>query len=159
MVEDAFEGGADEEGVSDFSDEGEGDFVSDAVEEGDAGVVGGFGDLVVVIPEFVGADALVIDEGVAGADVFDFGEPGASAEERDADAVFDEEAIGHFLGEIGDDFEVEIIWGDTVEVGGGFDEIPGFSEGGGEGLGAFDPIHGVGGWLYETERTRGVGWI
>ncbi len=118
--------------MGDAAEGAKGQGVGDVVEEAHA--AGDFGDLVIVEPKPVGADALFVDEGMSLADVLDFGEPGLPAQEGEADAVFDDEAVVHHVGNVAYDLEAHVRRSDAVEIGGGADEVPGGLEVGGDGL-------------------------
>jgi hypothetical protein len=96
---------------------------------------------VAVAPEFVGAGALLVDEGGAGIDVGDVGEPGLPEAGSEADLEPE-----HLAGEDGGGLIAtgaahgEVGWGEAGEVGGVGEEVPGGGGGDGQGLGLVEGV-------------------
>lgn len=105
----------------------EGQGVVDAVNEANTAL--NFDDLVIVEPQFVGPDTLLVDEAMLLANVLNLGQPALFAEEGNAYAVFDDQPIGHLVWEVGNNLEVEFGRCDAVQVLGPANEIPSFGEG------------------------------
>ena len=99
-----------------FANDAEGESVGDVVLHDDTAVV--FCEVVAVVPEFVGTDSLVVDEGALVIDVGDFGEPGDPDEWRKFDFVADDLALVHRLGITVSDFEAYGVGGEFIEVPG-----------------------------------------
>lgn len=112
VIENVIELLVDVECVGDGAKGPEGHDVAHAVNEADA--FRSFRDFVVVIPDLIRADALLIDEGVLLADMLEFGQPCLLAEKGDADFIFDEQAICHFLRNIRDDLKGQVVGCDRV---------------------------------------------
>lgn len=112
VIENVFELFLDVECVGDGAAGTEGHDVAHTVDEADA--FWDFGDFVVVIPDLVGTYTLLIDEGVLLAYVLKFAQPCLLAEKGDADFVFDEQTIGHFLRNLRDDLKGHVVGRDCV---------------------------------------------
>ena len=97
--------------------------IVDPVHETDAALDLGY--FVVVIPELVGPDELFVDERMSLADVLQLTEPSLFSEDRNPNAILDQQAVIHRLGDIGDDLEAHIRWRDGIEIRWRADEVPG----------------------------------
>ncbi len=87
-----------------------------------------------MVPEPVGAEALLVHKTIRGLDVLDLGDPPPATESRQADAVLNDQPVLHDLRHLGDDLEPQPWRGDGVEVGRGLDKRPRLFKGGGKEL-------------------------
>ena len=86
-------------------------------------------EMVFVVPEAVGADALLVDEIVILADVGDFGDPVHGNIEEWRYLVSDEQSLVHFPGHFRGNHKRHVVGGDLVQIAGRRKEIPGFRQG------------------------------
>jgi len=134
--------------MDEFSERAEWEDVGHPVEHGD-GAVSGVGEAMLVMPDMVGADTLLIDKEVRLADMGDLGEPVQGDAEQGSDAILDHQAGMHAGGQGGDEFEAEFRRSDAREVSRIGKEVPAGLEAGREGVGLFQRVDWHGRGKYE----------
>ena len=135
VVEDFTELRGDEHWMNKGAERAEGWNVVDQVAAFDASVAK-VAEEMFVVPDFVGADALFIDEVVRRFDAADFGEPGHGKSEQRAHTVLDHESAVHDLGHLAEDLEIEGFRRDGAQVVWIGKKVPAFRDGGADDLGA-----------------------
>lgn len=138
-VEDALQGFSDIERMQEVSQESEGWLVGDPVKH--LNPAGHRADLVVMVPEAIRAKPLFVDKRMAGTDMFNLGNPGVGAEQRNGDPVDNDQPIVHHGRDLGDDGKTQVGRGDSIEVGRILEKIPGCLDGCRQPLSAFQDVH------------------
>jgi hypothetical protein len=138
-VEDALQGFSDIERIQEVSQESEGWLVGDPVKH--LNPAGHRADLMVMVPEAIRAKPLFVDKRMAGTDMFDLGNPGVGAEQRNGDPVDNDQPIVHHGRDLGDDGKTQVGRGDSIEVGRILEKIPGCLDGCRQPLSAFQDVH------------------
>ena len=75
------------------------------------------GNFMIVIPDFVGSDALFIDERLPLMDMFVLSQPSLFTEEGYAHPVFNKQPVIHDVRNIADDLETQVGRGNHVQIG------------------------------------------